>query len=112
MILAKPKLLPRILLIEDNAERIVRFRDWIFGTEFVLIEASSAGRAMGILRKGLTEGIAGILLDHDLDEQPVTDVDRQMSASNLMDALVLSVARTVPILIHSMNASKPQLMER
>lgn len=107
-----PALKPRILLIEDNAKRIVRFREWLSDTEFVLVEASSGGRAMGILRKGATEGIAGILLDHDLDEQPVTDIDRMLSASHLMDAIVLSVKRTVPILIHSMNASKPPAMER
>jgi CheY-like chemotaxis protein len=64
------RLKPRILLVEDDAERIATFRRWLEGTEFILIEASSS-RARGILRKGMTDGIAGICLDHDLDQQPV-----------------------------------------
>lgn len=105
------KLRPRILLIEDNPERIATFRLWLEGTEFVLIEASSGGRARGILRKGMTDGIAGLCLDHDLDQQPVTSTD-YLSASEFMSAIVLSLPRTVPILIHSMNAQKPPQMER
>lgn len=57
---------PRILLIEDDPKRIATFRAWLTGTEFVLIEASSGGRALGILRLRMTEGIAGICLDNDL----------------------------------------------
>lgn len=102
---------PRILLIEDSAERIGKFREWLEGTEFVLIEASSGGRARGILRKGMTEGIAGVCLDHDLDQQPMTPTDF-LSATGLMGAMELSLPRSAPILIHSMNESKPPQMER
>jgi CheY-like chemotaxis protein len=108
----KPTLAPRILLIEDNPERIVLFRDWLQGSEFVLIEASSGGRAKGILKKGSTDGIAGVMLDHDLDQQPMTASDLLMSASNLIDSIVSSIPRSVPILIHSMNASKPPVIQR
>lgn len=108
----KGKLSPRILLIEDNAERIALIREWLIGTEFVLIEASSGGRAKGILRKGSTGGIAGVMLDHDLDQQPMTPTDLLMSASNLMDSIIFSVPKWVPVLIHSMNASKPPHMEK
>ena len=107
-----PVLKPRILLIEDSAHRIERFRKWLCGTEFVLIEASSGGRAMGILRKGGMDGIAGLCLDHDLHEQPETVDDMSLSTSNLMNSIVLSVPRSVPILIHSMNVSKPPQMVR
>lgn len=106
-----PKLRPRILLVEDDAERIATFRRWIEGTEFVLIEASSGGRAMGIFRKGMTDGIAGLCLDHDLDQQPVNSNDF-LSASKLMSSIVLSLPKFVPVLIHSMNAQKPPQMER
>jgi hypothetical protein len=105
------QLRPRILLVEDSAERIATFRNWLEGTEFVLIEASSGGRARGILRKGMTDGIAGLCLDHDLDQQPVNSTDF-LSASALMSAIVLSIPRTVPVLIHSMNVQKPPQMER
>ena len=103
---------PRLLLIEDNAERIVQFQNWLHDTEFVLIEASSGGRAKGILRKGATDGIAGIMLDHDLEQQPVIENDLKMSSSHLMNALITSIPRSVPILVHSMNVSKPVMMER
>lgn len=103
---------PRLLLIEDNAERIAQFHNWLHKTEFILIEASSGGRAKGILRKGATDGIAGIMLDHDLEQQPVIENDLKMSSSHLMNALVLSIPRSVPVLIHSMNISKPVIMER
>lgn len=103
---------PRLLLIEDNVERIAQFRNWLDETEFVLIEASSGGRAKGILRKGATDGIAGIMLDHDLEQQPVIENDLKMSSSHLMNAMLLTIPRFVPVLIHSMNISKPIHMER
>jgi hypothetical protein len=110
-VLFRSRLRPRILLIEDDPARIATFRRWLEGTEFVLIEASSGGRARGILRKGMTEGIAGLCLDHDLDLQPVNPQDT-LSASHLMSAIVLSIPKTVPVLIHSMNVQKPPQMER
>jgi hypothetical protein len=51
------------------------------------------------------DGIAGICLDHDLHEQPMTADDLTLSTSHLMDSIVMSVPRLVPILIHSMNAA-------
>lgn len=106
------KIKPRILLIEDDPHRIAVFREWLKETEFVLIEASSGGRAMGILRKGMTEGIAGICLDNDLEKQPLTEMDLSLSGVKLISAISLSVPRSVPILIHSMNATHPAGMER
>ncbi len=108
----RPLLKPRLLLIEDDPARIEKFRAWIAGTEFVLIEASSGGRAMGILRPGMAEGVAGILLDHDLEKQPVTDTDLRLSASHLINSMVRAVPRHVPVLIHSMNASQPPVMTK
>lgn len=108
----QPRLRPRILLIEDDAERIATFRAWVAGTEFVLVEASSGGRALGILRKGMTEGIAGLCLDNDLEKQPMTDSDRRLSGAGLICAISQSVPTSVPVLIHSMNATMPPSMER
>jgi len=107
-----PTLSPRILLIEDDPDRIATFREWLAGTEFVLIEASSGGRALGLLRKGMTDGIAGICLDNDLEKQPMTESDLRLSGEGLISAINLSVPRSVPILIHSMNSQKPPAMER
>lgn len=103
---------PRILLIEDDPDRIFTFRSWLSETDFVLIEASSGGRAAGILRKGMTEGIAGVCLDNDLEKQPMTETDLRLSGTTLIGAIVESIPRCVPILIHSMNAQKPAGMER
>ncbi|MBX7136285.1 MAG: hypothetical protein K1X67_26750 [Fimbriimonadaceae bacterium] len=102
----------RILLIEDDARRIEQFRAWLAATEFVPIEAKSAGRAMGMLRKGMTDGIGGICLDNDLQKQPVTDAERSLSGADLIQAIAHSVPRTVPILIHSGHATQPAVMER
>jgi len=110
--MTSPRLRPRILLIEDDPDRIVTFREWLRDRPFVLIEASSGGRALGLLKKGMTDGIAGICLDNDLEKQPMTDSDHRLSGSSLISAIALSVPRTVPVLIHSMNAQKPPAMER
>jgi len=107
----RPTLKPRILLIEDDSARIATFREWVAGTEFVLIEASSGGRALGVLRKG-TDGIAGILLDNDLEKSPLTETDLAISGAGLINAIIQSVPRWTPVLIHSMNAQKPPGMER
>lgn len=103
---------PRILLVEDDPDRIATFRAWVVSTEFVLIEASSGGRALGLLRKGMTGGIAGVCLDHDLEKQPVSENDLRLSGTGLITAITQSVPRSVPVLIHSMNAQKPPAMER
>lgn len=107
-----PQLKPRILLVEDDVERINIVRQWL-GNQYVLIEASSGGRAMGILRKNMTEGIAGVMLDHDLEKQVLTDDDMSISGTDLINAITTSIRRQVPILIHSMNLSKsPAMVKR
>ena len=103
---------PRILLIEDDPHRIEIFRKLVAGSEFVLIEAKSGGRAMGILRKGMTDGIVGVCLDNDLEKQCLTESDQSLSGTKLISAISLSIPRSAPILIHSMNASQPPAMER
>lgn len=97
-----PLLRPRILLIEDNPERIALFRKWLEASPFVLIEATSGGQAMGVVSRG-AEGIAGICLDHDLNSNPKTALDAHTSGSNVVTAICNKVPRTVPILVHSMN---------
>jgi len=106
-----PKLKPRLLLIEDDEGRIKTFLRWLEGTEFVLVVARSGGQAMGMLRQG-TKGVAGVLLDHDLSDAPLTTTDSMLSASHLLPLIQRSVPRWVPILIHSHNVSKPVLMQR
>lgn len=107
-----PLLKPCILLIEDDVGRIEVFNRWLEGTEFVLVVARSGGQALGMLSKGSTEAVAGILLDHDLSDSPITDVDHGISTSDVMPLIQRRVRRSVPVLIHSHNANKPVWMQR
>lgn len=104
--------LPRILLIEDDAGRIDAFSRWLAGTEFVLVVCHSAGQALGMLGRGSTEAIAGILLDHDLSDSPLTQTDQALSTPNVLPLIQRKVRRSVPILIHSHNVNKPVVMQR
>lgn len=105
---------PRLLLIEDDPGRIEAFRQWLDGTEFVLMVARSGGQALGALGKGSIEAVAGILLDHDLSDSPVTEDDRRLSASDVLPKIIEEFRRRrgVPVLIHSHNPSKPRQMQR
>ena len=103
---------PRMLLIEDDSGRIDIFTRWLKDAEFVSVTVRSGGQALGMLSKGSTEAIAGILLDHDLSDSPFTETDLSLSASNVIPLIKRKVRRAVPVLIHSHNASKPPLMQR
>lgn len=102
---------PRILLIEDDAGRIEVFERWISGTEFILVAARSGGQAMGMLRHG-GRAVAGLLLDHDLSDSPLTATDTTLSTSHLLPSIQQNIPRHVPVLIHSHNLSKPITMQR
>ncbi len=105
------QLKPRILLIEDDPGRIEVFTRWLADTEFVLVVARSGGQALGMLSKG-AEGVAGLLLDHDLSDSPLTTTDMTLSASNVLPSIQRRLPRQVPILIHSHNLNKPVTMQR
>lgn len=100
---------PRILLIEDNEHRIELFRDWIKGSPFILVEATSGGQAMGLVQKG-SEGIAGVCLDHDLNSRPRTQSDVWVSGNDVVNAIVANLPKCVPILVHSMNVTHAPIM--
>lgn len=102
---------PRLLLIEDDIGRVECFQRWLAGTEFVLIHVQSGGKAMGVLSRGC-EAIAGVMLDHDLSDAPLTENDLSMSTSSVMPILCRVLPKTAPVLIHSHNASKPPGMQR
>lgn len=102
---------PRLLLIEDDPGRVEYFRRWLEGTEFVLIHVQSGGKALGVLSRGC-EAIAGVLLDHDLSDSPLTSTDLSLSTSTVMPLLLRHLPKTAPVLIHSHNVSKPPKMQR
>lgn len=55
----------RILIVEDDDERVAKFRSWLPET-MRIVHARSAGSAIGILQRDKGRVYAGIMLDHDL----------------------------------------------
>lgn len=91
----------RVLIVEDTQERINRIREW-FPDDVVPIVASSPGVAIGILQRD-RKVIAGIMLDHDLQDGAITHTDLELSGSTLVNSIVRFIPRHIPILVHSMN---------
>jgi hypothetical protein len=105
----------RILLIEDDNDRVETFTSWL-PNDMRIVHAGSAGRALGILKRD-RHAYAGILLDHDLRGQIVTKEDFLLSGSNvvtmIIDAIPPARRPDIPILVHSMNpADAPQMVKR
>lgn len=99
----------RMLLIEDDQERANILISYL-PKHFRVVFASSAGRALGIVRadhhnRWDKSPYCGIMLDHDLQEQIVCAEEGKLSGMNVVDAIINSVSRDVPILVHSMNPS-------
>ncbi len=108
----RPK--PRILLIDDEAGRISLkiFECWVRNTEFVLVVTRSGGLALGMHGNGSTEVVAGLLLDHDLSDSPLTPTDMISLATDLIPLIKKQIRRLVPVLILLHIASKPVVMQR
>lgn len=101
----------RLLIIEDDQERIKTFLEWI-PKDIKIVWVKSAGRAIGLLKRDSGNVYAGILLDHDLQQQAATEIDKFLSGSNVIDIIIQNIDKKVPILIHSTNELKPPVMEK
>lgn len=102
----------RILMIEDDEVRIERIASWL-PPDFRLVVTRSAGRAMRTLHLDRPSTYAGIMLDHDLQQQIAADAEASLSSSNLIDLIIRKIHHDVPVLVHSMNSSRgPMLVER
>jgi CheY-like chemotaxis protein len=99
----------RLLLIEDNQHRIDKIRSWL-PEGCLLVVASSAGKAIGILQRDRGYVYGAVMLDHDLNEQALTESDLSLSGSDLVETLITHLSRDVPILVHSMNATRAPLV--
>jgi CheY-like chemotaxis protein len=104
----------RILLVEDDQERADILISYL-PKDIRVVFASSAGRALGIVKtdhrnRRDKSPYCGIMLDHDLQEQIVCAEEGLLSGMNVVDAIIDSVSRDVPILIHSMNPSEAPMM--
>ncbi len=99
----------RILIIEDNTQREELLCSWI-PPDVRVVFARSAGRAIGILERDRGRVYSGIVLDHDLREKAATEADRYLSGQDLVDRIICSLSKDVPILVHSVNASQGWVM--
>jgi len=99
----------RILLIEDDNDRVETFKAWL-PEDFRLVHAGSAGRAIGIFQRD-RNAYAGIMLDHDLRGQMVVENDFALDGTIVSKTIMAHVPSDTPILIHSMNPADAPKME-
>jgi CheY-like chemotaxis protein len=107
-----PDLRFRLLMVEDSPHRVERIRSWL-PAYCLLVEAASAGKAIGILQRDRGYVYGAVMLDHDLHERAFTEEDLSLSATDLLDTLTTCLSRDVAILVHSMNTTRsPGLVRR
>ena len=100
----------RILLIEDDNNRVTKIKSWL-PDDVRLVHAASAGRVLGVLKRDSNQ-YAGIMLDHDLQTQAATASDMELSGSTVVKWIKEMIPTDVPILIHSMNVARAPEMKR
>lgn len=98
-------------MIEDSQERIDKIRSWL-PEIYVLVTATSAGKAIGILQRDKGYVYGALMLDHDLHEQAATATDLTLSGTDIVKSLMANLSLDVPILIHSMNPSRSPAMAK
>lgn len=99
----------RILLVEDDAERAERIRSWLpRGVKLTVV--TSAGKALGLIQRDRGRVYAGIMLDHDLQEQTATSTDRYLSGMDVVESVIRYVSKEVPVFVHSGNVSQAPVM--
>jgi CheY-like chemotaxis protein len=101
----------RILVVEDSNWRIDQFRKWA-PADVRLVETRCGGRAIGTIRRSRRDDWAGIMLDHDLNEQAVSNAHGDVDGRAVVQAIVDSVDPATPILVHSMNSLGADSMKR
>ena len=95
----------RILVVEDDPAREQRIRSWL-PADFRPVVATSAGAAIGILKRDGGAVYSAILLDHDLQSRRASDRDKLLNGEDVAEAITTYVDRGVRILIHSMNPTR------
>ena len=97
--------------MEDDLQRERLLLSWL-PPEVKPLVATSAGKAIGILRVDRRTVYAGIVLDYDLQARKASEADRYLSGEDVTQAIIEHISRHVPILIHSMNVSQRGVMAR
>lgn len=96
----------RLLIVEDDPNRIEQFRRWIPG-DILYVVTSNAGSAMGILNRDRGKVYSGILLDHDLKRFNSGDLT---DGKDVVSAVVKHVSPDRPVLVHSVNEQQAPIM--
>jgi CheY-like chemotaxis protein len=99
----------RLLLVEDDDERIARFAAW-GPPDARWVVARGGGRALGLLERDPGRVYAGLLLDHDLPGQAVNAAERNVTGTEVARGIVRCVDPEIPILIHSRNRGAARRM--
>lgn len=106
------RLVFRILLIEDNADRVELFRSWVPAGVHI-VWTKSAGSSIGVIRRDPGYVYGGILLDHDLQEQTITQADKGLSGTNVVIEIITHFSPDIPVLVHSTNPVQgPQMAKK
>lgn len=105
----KPKPVFRILIVEDDPDRAETLQDWL-PRDVRPVVVTSAGKAMGLLARDKGHVYAGILLDHDLQQQTAIEKDLYLSGEQVVESAIRNVYKDVPILVHSVNAQQASVM--
>jgi hypothetical protein len=101
----------RLLMVEDDERRVVRVQEWL-PTCVRLVWARSAGMAIGMLNRDKGRVYGGIMLDHDLFQQRVTQRDGLHNGKHVAEAVIRNVDTDVPVFVHSTNVSEgPRMAE-
>jgi CheY-like chemotaxis protein len=99
----------RILVVEDDPTRVEVFEAWLqylhLPCQFRIVWSKSAGSAIGLLERDRGKVYAGIMLDHDLNQQSLSNVDRLFSGKDVTKKIIEVTDTGTPILIHSTNES-------
>ncbi|NBD95290.1 MAG: hypothetical protein GVY11_02290 [Gammaproteobacteria bacterium] len=99
----------RLLVVEDNAERLALFKRWM--PEDVRVTwAPSAGRAMRIIQLDAGRVYAGMLLDHDLVDQNASESELGLTGRHVVDRIVRHIHPDAAMLVHSINPAGARMM--
>ena len=98
-----------LLIIEDDSVREEKLKSWMT-SDFRPIVARSAGSALGILSRDRGDVLKGIVLDHDLEKNTLTEADKKLDGHHVVQSIILNLSKETMILVHSVNYIESPLM--
>lgn len=101
----------RLLMVEDDPERVEIIRAWL-PQACRLVVAAGAGRARGVLRRDRGLVYADIMLDLDLSSQAVHETEHCVSGREVALDIQRHIDRSVPMMVHSMSSRAGSVVEQ